>query len=451
MKRLSLDIKKTLGDKARHIVARAGQSQTRPDDPKAQDGDRFGMVFITVDEETKNFIPHTQILRELQSLNTSLYAHSVTFEAMANGPPVGEDIEATLRSDNKENLALVATAIHEEFSAVDGITDLKIDDIVDSDEISVEIDNQLANRLGLDVANIGETLATFIAGSDVSEVTLNNKKIYLHLRSQREFRDNLNDLTKLTVSDNRGNLIPLGTFVKFKTMEGKPRIKRYDFRPSKTILGSVDEQKLTVVEANRKLQEIFEGHNSPDISLRFGGVSESTDESLSSMRDAFFLSVVAIFALLVFLFKSYTRPLIVITTIPLGLLGQGVAFFLHSKPVSFMALVGLVGLGGIIVNSGIVLISFIDQLRRESSLDLWPLLSRASRVRLKAVIVTSLTTIGGLIPTAYGIGGSDAALIPMTLAMAWGLSSGTYSHPHLGSLHLCHYRRCEGESGPLAL
>ncbi|MDC1175028.1 efflux RND transporter permease subunit, partial [Bacteriovoracaceae bacterium] len=134
---------------------------------------------------------------------------------------------------------------------------------------------------------------------------------------------------------------------------------------------------------------------------------------------------IGIFALLVFLFKSFLRPAIIMTTIPLGLFGFSVAFWGHQRPISFLALIGIIGLGGIIVNSGIVLISFIDQMRDEGKLPLEEILIKASGLRLKAVLVTSLTTISGLIPTAYGIGGTDAMLVPMTLAMAWGLTSGT--------------------------
>ena len=91
-----------------------------------------------------------------------------------------------------------------------------------------------------------------------------------------------------------------------------------------------------------------------------------------------------------------------------------------------MALIGLVGLGGIIVNSGIVLISFIETLIEENSdRPLNEILVEATSLRLRAVVVTSLTTVSGLLPTAYGIGGADEFIIPMTLAMAWGLVSGT--------------------------
>ena len=89
-------------------------------------------------------------------------------------------------------------------------------------------------------------------------------------------------------------------------------------------------------------------------------------------------------------------------------------------------MIGIIGLAGIIVNSGIVLISFIDQMRKERKLSLHEILVKASGMRLRAVLVTSLTTISGLLPTAYGVGGSDSMLVPMTLAMAWGLTSGTF-------------------------
>jgi len=113
------------------------------------------------------------------------------------------------------------------------------------------------------------------------------------------------------------------------------------------------------------------------------------------------------------------------STIPLGFIGFSVAFFLHQRPVSFLSVIGIIGLAGIIVNSGIVLISFIDEMRKKDTHTLHEVLVKASSQRLRAVIVTSLTTISGLLPTAYGIGGQDQMLIPITLAMAWGLTSGT--------------------------
>jgi len=137
------------------------------------------------------------------------------------------------------------------------------------------------------------------------------------------------------------------------------------------------------------------------------------------------LAMIGIFALMVFMFRSFLMPFVIMLTIPLGLIGFSVSFFFHQRPVSFMALIGIIGLAGIIVNSGIVLIEFINVLRKEGKLPLHEILVQASGQRLRAVITTSLTTMAGLFPTAYGIGGADAMLIPMTMAMAWGLTTGT--------------------------
>ena len=256
---------------------------------------------------------------------------------------------------------------------------------------------------------------------------MDNKDVDLILRFKEGYRKNTDDLSQILISDPKGNLVELGSFASFRVLPGTPQVKRYDFKRSKTLTGDVDTTLTTSMLANGVLKRVYDEKKTSisGVSLAFGGAQESTEESMTSLFGALKLSLIGIFALLVFLFKSYLRPLIIMTTIPLGLLGFSVAFFLHDRPVSFLALIGIIGLGGIIVNSGIVLISFIDEMRAEGKMELDEILAKASGMRLRAVFVTSLTTISGLIPTAYGIGGNDALLIPMTLAMAWGLTSGT--------------------------
>jgi multidrug efflux pump subunit AcrB len=191
-------------------------------------------------------------------------------------------------------------------------------------------------------------------------------------------------------------------------------------------VGGVDEKKNSTFAVNQKIKEVWQKLEPqyPEVSLIFGGVEESTQESMQSLFDALILAVIGIFALLVFMFHSFLRPFIIMMTIPLGLIGFSLAFFFHGKPISFMALIGIIGLTGIIVNSGIVLIEFIEIARKEG-MKLEEALVKASSQRLLAVVATAFSTMLGLFPTAYGIGGSDPMLIPITLAMAWGLTSGT--------------------------
>jgi multidrug efflux pump subunit AcrB len=426
LQELSKAIKSVLKEDAVHIVSRAGTSQMGPNDPKAQEGNNIGMITIYVSEHAKFNRVYSDILKDLKTIKPK-YVKSLAFQEMVNGPPVGNAIEATFRSNSDEDLNKMINLISEKLKIISGIENLKVNDIVGDDEIFVDIDYAKAARLGIEVSNIGTTIRAAVSGNRVSNVTLNNKEIDLIVRLKEGFRTNLEDLKNIVISDPRGNLVKIGSLANFRIARGTPQVKRFNFKRSRTLTGDVDITKINSMQANKILLNTFEEnkHLLPGISIVFGGAQESTNESMSSLFSALKLSLIGIFALLVFLFKSYLRPMIIMTTIPLGLLGFSVAFFLHGRPISFLALIGIIGLGGIIVNSGIVLISFIDEMRAEGKFKLHEILIKASRMRLRAVMVTSLTTISGLFPTAYGIGGNDAMLIPMTLAMAWGLTSGT--------------------------
>lgn len=426
---VSLAIKETLGDDAEHIVARAGTSKSEFNDPKGAEGAAEGLILLYVSDYAKFNIDYTVILERLRkNLNAEKFGlEELTFEAKINGPPVGNDIEVSLRSNDMVALTSLIDELKTKLSQYEGIEDLKVDDVFGDDQIFVDVDYEKADRLGLDVQTIGSTIRTAVSGTIISSVNLNNKDVDLLVRFKEPFRARRKDLESITVMDRMGNLVPISSVAHFREVPPAVQIKRFDFKRAKTLTGAVDGIKMTSIIANKKLTEIYNdlAKKYPGVSLTYGGAAESTKESMDSLYNALVLSLIGIFALLVFLFRSYLRPAIIMSTIPLGLFGFSVSFWLHGRPISFMALIGIIGLGGIIVNSGIVLISFIDEMRAEGKYSLEEILAKSSRLRLRAVFVTSLTTIGGLLPTAYGIGGSDAILIPMTMAMAWGLTSGT--------------------------
>lgn len=434
--KLAKKIKEILGEDAKHLVARAGSSMTDRTDPKAEEGNNVGIIFIYVSDEAKFTRSDTDVLEALREIHPSDFGlKSLSFEAQINGPPVGDAIDASFRSNNMDNLNGMIKEIISRLSGIKGILDLKVNDVIGDDEIYVKVDYEKIDQLGLNVNLIGNSIRSAVSGKVVSNVTLNNKETDLIVRLKEIQRQDIPALKEIKIMDRLGNLVPLETLAQFEKRSGSPQIKRFDFKRAKTILGSVDEVNITSVAANLELKKIFNELKStyPNVSLTFGGAAQSTKESMESLASAGMLAAIGIFAILVFIFGSYLRPLIIMLTIPLGFLGFSVAFYLpilsgypdRSRPISFLALIGIIGLAGIIVNSGIVLISFIDQMRKEGKLGLHEILVKSSGMRLRAVLVTSLTTISGLIPTAYGIGGTDAILVPMTMALAWGLTSGT--------------------------
>lgn len=420
------DIRQSLGDWSKYVNARAGISKMGPSDPKGGTGDIQGLILIYASDFAKYNIDDPVFLKKLRQVS-SPKAEKLVFEAQIQGPPVGDPINATFRSNDVAALDSMIGEVKQELSKVKGVRDLAVDDILGEQEIKVMIDYAKADQLGLSVNAIGSAIRTALSGTMASQVILNNKEVDLNVRYTDQQRKSETDISGIHVMDQKGNLVPVSTVARTELTNGQYEIKRFDFKRSKTLTGGVDEKVITSQEAIGILGEVYQRLQPkyPEVSLVFGGQAESTKESMQSLGQAGILALLGIFGLLVFLFRSYLRPIIIMSTIPLGLIGFSVAFFFHDRPVSFMALIGIIGLAGIIVNSGIVLISFIEDLRAEGKMELHEILVKASGMRLRAVLVTSLTTISGLLPTAYGIGGSDSMLVPMTLAMAWGLTSGT--------------------------
>lgn len=419
------DLNAELGQWAKWITARAGISNMGPNDPKGATGENHGLIIVYASDYAKFNVRYDKYLQKMRKV-TSNNVKKLSFEEMVNGPPVGAPINATFRSNNLKNLDAMLGEVIDELSSVEGIIDLEVDDILGEEEIKVQINYEKADQLGLSVSSIGNAIKTALSGNMVSKVILDNKEVDLNVRYIDSYRSNENDINQIKVMDRLGNLVPVKTIANMQLTQGSYEIKRFDFKRSKTLTGKV-EGNMTSIIANKKLKEIYERLQGKynDVSLVFGGEEENTKESLQSLGNALVLALLGIFGLLVFLFRSYLRPIIIMSTIPLGLVGFSIAFYFHDKAISFLAMIGVIGLAGIIVNSGIVLISFIDEMKKEGKLSLHEILVKASGMRLRAVLVTSLTTISGLIPTAYGIGGSDALLVPMTMAMAWGLTSGT--------------------------
>jgi multidrug efflux pump subunit AcrB len=134
-----------------------------------------------------------------------------------------------------------------------------------------------------------------------------------------------------------------------------------------------------------------------------------------------------IFIILASLFQSFIQPIIVVSAIPFSFMGVSIAFTTHHQYFSFLSFIGMVGLAGIVVNDSIVLVDFANQLIKENPHKAsYELLLETGLVRLRPVLLTTITTVLGILPTAYGIGGADPFLMPMALAIGWGLAFATF-------------------------
>ncbi len=209
-------------------------------------------------------------------------------------------------------------------------------------------------------------------------------------------------------------------------MPGTTTIHHLDGKRVVTASSNIDTDKVTSVKINKMLREKFRNIRDKyfGYSVKYGGEQEESMKSLVSLLKAFFYAFLIIYLILASFFRSLIQPFIVMLAIPFGIIGVVIAFIAHGMPMSFLAILGIVGLNGIVVNDSIVLVSFINRLRRQG-INRHDSIIKAGQIRLRPVILTTVTTAGGLSTVAYGLGGKDPFLVPMALSICWGIAFAT--------------------------
>lgn len=198
------------------------------------------------------------------------------------------------------------------------------------------------------------------------------------------------------------------------------------------VFANIDETQTNSFKLNKQVadnRQVWLAEYKNKVKVNYGGEAEKNDESFTDLKYSFLFALIAIFFLLAIQFNNLGYPLIVMLAIPFGVVGVILSFYLHDifwkpMPLSFFSTMGMVALTGVVVNSSMILLVFIQR-AREQGMDALEAIILAGRRRLRAVVLTAATTVVGLLPTAYGWGGMDPFVAPMALALSWGLAFAT--------------------------
>ncbi len=309
-----------------------------------------------------------------------------------------------------------------------GVLNAETDEEPAGREYQLNINPMIAAKAQANVEQIGRQLRTALEGFTIAKINVDGKERDVVLKSGDKEKTNIKNISDMEIQSQIGTLVPLNLIATFTEGEAPRARKNYNFRKAITITADTDTDIITSASANREAKNIFESLIGDDTSVNavFGGEEESTRDSIYSLSVALLIAVVGIFATLVLTFKSFKTPVLILSTIPLGLVGVMISFTITQTPLGFMSFVGIVGLSGVVINSAIVLVDYIETLRASKpELSVTEIVLTASRERFRAVLATGLTTVIGLFPTAIGLGGYDSILVPITLALSWGMIVGT--------------------------
>lgn len=402
------------------------EKEKRLNESKSDDSAFIKWLSSFKDKKNNSIQTQYDIPYELQDLKGKLA--TLDYEKLSGGPPVGKPVAIEVKGDDYETLRKIVDEYKKLMATVTGVIDISDDYNEGKDEIRVTIDEGIASQVGVSVQQIAIAINAAYQGNVATTIKRADEEIDVRVRFPENYRNSVNSLNKIHVMNNAGNLIPISNMIKINRTPGIASINHFDGKRLLTATANLDENKTTPIKANTDIDKVSKGliEKYPGYRVRFGGEYVDTDESMKSLGKAFIVAAFIIFVILVSLFHSFIQPFIVMAAIPFSFIGVVIAFLTHGHYFSFLSFIGIVGLAGVVVNDSIVLVDFANQLHREKpGLSSYELLLEAGCVRLRPVILTTITTVLGILPTAYGIGGSDPFLMPMALAIGWGLAFST--------------------------
>ncbi len=415
--------------KVKYTITSIGTTQDAPFDTTAKFGENTGRIRLVFPLEVARQQNNKEILAKLREIQMPDEFESLWFESVAMGPPVGKALELTVSGLNETEILAAVKDLKDAVKTHPGTMDVNDDNTKGMPEIHFDVNRELLTSGGFSMQGLGRALRTAMQGEVASLVNARGEQIQVLVRYDDRFRTSERNIMDTTLTGMTGNQVPVGNLTRTREITGAAVRKHYQFQRAVTVSADVDNKAMTSVKlngivVNEILPELSRKY--PKLQFSFLGEAESRKEAFQSLMKAMVFAIAFIAMILIFIFNSFLKPFIILGSIPLALIGVSVAFFVHQRPISFTAVIGIIGLMGVVINATIILISYIDILKQENKLKGHDLLAFAAKSRLKPILVTSLTTIGGFLPTAYGLGGYDPMLAPLTLAMAWGMITATF-------------------------
>jgi len=398
--------------------------------------DRIGVMFVELTPESERSDSGFDIIRHIRERTFDMPGLRVEVQPVEQGPSVGKPIQIELRSRNRELLKPVMAEIRAYMETRPDLIDIDDTRPLPSIEWLMEVDRAQAALYGADVTTSGIALQLVTSGVKVAEYRPSGADDAVDIRARYplEYRG-IKAMESIRVSTNQG-MVPLSNFVSVEPAQGVDTLRRVNGSPIERIRAQVVEGVIPD-DAVADLKVWLDGQDFDSrVDIQFRGANEEQEESIAFVSVAFLLSLLLMFVLLVTQFNSFYQSVLILLAVIMSTAGVLVGLMLTERPFSaILTGIGIVSLAGIVVNNNIVLIDTFNFVRqRHPELSINSVIIRATAQRLRPVMLTTATTVFGLLPLALGMsvdlinrninaGGQMAVFWgPLSQAIVFGLS-----------------------------
>jgi len=417
---------------ARNLASYAG---VKFSDTEPLYGESYGQVTVSLNPRNGG----REVAEIVESMRAEVEATptpgKITFTMISGGPPLAKPVKARVRNDDPQELRAAGDALLAIVRAVPGAKDVADDDIPGRPELVLALDRGALRASGLDAGKVARLLRLHADGEIVAMMRDKGEKVELRVRAKHGAGNGKSagtvgaDITGLLddpIALPAGGSTTLRALVTEETRLGKGVIKHYNLRRAITVEADLDKTVTDTVAANRIIAAEWKklATQFPNTDIDFSGELDDIQESLDAMAVLFLMGVGLIYLILAAQFKSYAQPMLILVTVPLAFTGVILGLLVARIPLSLYTLYGVIALTGIAVNSAIVLIDAAND-RLASGMSVLHAAVYAARRRVVPILITSVTTIGGLFSLAVGLGGKSLLWGPVAASIVWGLGFST--------------------------
>ncbi|MDH3254279.1 MAG: efflux RND transporter permease subunit, partial [Acidobacteriota bacterium] len=332
-------------------------------------------------------------------------------------------IEVEIRGYNLAILERLGDQLVAGMETIPGLTDIKSSTEGGNPELQIRFDRALLAAQGLTLADVAPIVRSKVQGTVATDLQRQDRTVDIRLRAEEEFRDSIEDLARLTVAQRGRTAIPLSAVARIEEVEGPAEIRRSDGDRVAVITANLAGRDLASVSDD--IAATLEAMSLPSgFNWRIGGQGQEMETSFTSMRLAIFLAIFMVYLVMASQFESLLHPLVILFSIPFALIGVIATLLIFDVTISIVVLIGAILLAGIVVNNAIILVDYTNQLRRQGLAKV-EALRRAGHVRLRPILMTTATTVLGLLPMALGLGEGAELRSPMALTVIGGLLTST--------------------------
>ncbi|MGC9336731.1 MAG: efflux RND transporter permease subunit [Candidatus Cloacimonadia bacterium] len=385
------------------------------------------MIFLRLCDKENRSRKSDEIMEEVRSKapkleNVRLVLSGAT-ETYVGG---GNEIEFKIFGDDLDQLTDLSRQVEEKIAQVEGVRDIQNSMKEGKPELHLIINKDKAFRYGITTAQIASAVRTTIYGTTAGVFREAGEEIDMLVRLEEEGRNSIADINGISIASPMGFTIPLNQIVEIQEKQGPVEISRENQTRIATIQANIIGR-----DVGTAVDDIWSEVGELEKSLpsgyyfEIGGTYEDMQESFEALGYALLLAIIIVYAIMASLFESFSHPFVIMFTLPLGLIGVVILLLISGFTFSVPVFIGFIILAGIVVNNGIVLVNHINQLRREG-MEKEKAIIQAGKNRIRPVLMTALTSIGGMLPMALSTGQGSELKAPMGVAVIGGLISATF-------------------------